>query len=117
MFDSTKMSKQGSIVLPLIHFRNCCFLADKTQPVAVPCRYRSNRLTAHLYHSNGKIQAVGLYQNELKEQLWKYYDNREKLIREENYRNGKLEGQTSLYYPDGNVLEKSIYVADKKEMM
>ena len=71
--------------------------------------------SARLYHANGKVQAVGLYQNELKEQLWKYYDKKEKLIREENYKIGKLEGQTTLYYPDGNVLEKSTYVADKKD--
>ena len=71
--------------------------------------------SARLYHSNRKVKAVGLYQNEQKEQLWKYYDFRENLIREENYKNGKLEGQTTLYYTDGNVLEKSNYVADKKE--
>ena len=35
--------------------------------------------SARLYHSNGKVQAVGLYQNELKEQLWKYYDIKENL--------------------------------------
>ena len=67
------------------------------------------------YFNYGKsASAVGLYQNELKEQLWKYYDDKEKLIREENYKNGKLEGQTTLYYTDGNVLEKINYVADKK---
>ena len=32
---------------------------------------------------------------------------KENLLREENYKNGKLEGQTTLYYADGNVLEKS----------
>ena len=40
-----KMSKYGSVIFLIIHFRNCCFQADKAQPVAVPCRYRSNRLT------------------------------------------------------------------------
>ena len=43
------MSKHGSVVFHLIHFRNCCFQADKAQPVAVPCRYRSNRLTISKY--------------------------------------------------------------------
>ena len=71
--------------------------------------------SAYLYYANGKVQAVGLYQNELKAQLWKYYDIKENLLREENYENGKLEGMTTLYYPDGNILEKSSYLADKKD--
>ena len=71
--------------------------------------------SARLYHTNGKVQAVGLYQNEFKAQLWKYYDVKENLLREENYENGKLEGLTTLYYPDGNILQKSSYLADKKD--
>ena len=71
--------------------------------------------SARLYHSNRKVKAVGLYISEQKEQLWKYYDFRENLIREENYKNGMLEGLTTLFYRDGSVLEKTTYVADKKE--
>ena len=71
--------------------------------------------SARLYHSNNKVKAVGLYIHEQKEQLWKYYDTRENLIREENYKNGQLEGETTLFYVDGNVLDKTTYSVGKKE--
>ena len=58
---------------------------------------------------------VNFFEGRLKK--WRGLSNAilRKIIREENYKNGKLEGQTTLYYPDGNVLEKSTYVADKKD--
>ena len=53
--------------------------------------------SARLYHANGKLQAVGLYKMSLKNNYGSTMITRENLKRE-NYNNGKLEGQTTLYY-------------------
>ncbi len=43
------------------------------------------------YHLNGQIETVGMYVNSLKDGNWKYFSEEGKSIKEELYKNGKLE--------------------------
>jgi antitoxin component YwqK of YwqJK toxin-antitoxin module len=52
-----------------------------------------------MYHeSSGYVMAKGKYSNEQKDSLWLYYDNQGHLKSQENYKNGKLNGQRVVYY-------------------
>ena len=52
-----------------------------------------------MYHeSSGYIMAKGKYVNQQKDSLWVYYDNKGQLKSQENYKNGKLDGQRVVYY-------------------
>lgn len=42
------------------------------------------------YHENGNLECSGYYRDEKKDRLWKYYNTKGELIREERYENGKL---------------------------
>ena len=70
---------------------------------------------ARLYHPNEKVSAVGVYENEEKVQLWKYYDQNGVLIRDEKFKAGKLHGEIKAYYLDGKLLESSNYTEGKQE--
>ena len=54
--------------------------------------------------------------NKLYEGQWKYYHKDSKLIMTtENYKNGKLEGLRTVYYPNGNVAEETYYKNNLKD--
>lgn len=42
------------------------------------------------YHENGNLQCSGAYKNEKKDSVWKYYDAKGNLLREERYADGVL---------------------------
>ncbi len=51
------------------------------------------------YHENGKKMAEGDFINQKKTGSWKYFsDVDEKLVSEENYKNGLLDGKSTTYY-------------------
>ena len=53
------------------------------------------------YHENGKKMAEGDFKNQKKIGNWKYFsDVDEKLVSEENYKNGLLNGKSITYYID-----------------
>ena len=53
------------------------------------------------YYENGKKMAEGDFVDQKKEGKWKYFSEEdEKLILEENYKNGKLNGEAVTYYHD-----------------
>lgn len=61
---------------------------------------------AHLFYPTGALQAEGKYIGEKKDSIWKFYDDLQRLIRKDQYKNGKQEGKSVVFYPDdGNVLE------------
>ena len=74
-----------------------------------------NSVAARLYHLNGKIQAIGLYSNEQKDSLWRYYNGKELLVSEDTYRSGKLHGLSRTFYNNGKVSERLIYVEGLKD--
>lgn len=70
---------------------------------------------AQTFHLNGKMMAEGKYLNQAKHGHWKYYsDIDEKLVAEENYSKGELNGECINYYPEtGNPLEVLFYTNGK----
>ena len=64
------------------------------------------------YHENGKKMAEGNFVNQKKMGVWKYFsDVDEKLVSEENYKNGLREGKSTTYYIDkGKPFEVTEYV-------
>jgi antitoxin component YwqK of YwqJK toxin-antitoxin module len=62
---------------------------------------------ARLYYGNGTLAGEGKYIGTLKDSIWKYYSfYGGHLSYMENYLNGKKEGISVKYYPDGSVGEK-----------
>ena len=54
--------------------------------------------------------------NKAFEGIWKYYHQASKsLMATENYRNGKLEGKRTVFYPDGKIAEEMNYKNNLKE--
>lgn len=54
--------------------------------------------------------------NKLFEGEWKYYHQTSKIVMTiENYKNGKLEGVRSVYYPNGKIAEETYYKNNVKE--
>ena len=52
-------------------------------------------------HENGKKMAEGNFVNQKKVGVWKYFsDVDEKLVSEEHYKDGLLDGESITYYPD-----------------
>jgi antitoxin component YwqK of YwqJK toxin-antitoxin module len=65
--------------------------------------------SAHLYRPNKKVLASGVYVNQKKDSLWRFYDTEGKLFLEEHYKNGIQHGPSKEYYPNGNVHFKRNY--------
>jgi len=59
-----------------------------------------------MYYSNGKVKATGKYLKNIKDGIWKYYNEDEILISEEMLKNGKKESVSQNYYVDGKISEK-----------
>ncbi len=58
------------------------------------------------FHFNGKLAAQGKYSNkETKDIVWTYYDEKGTLISRETYANGKKNGNSFIYIPDGTITE------------
>lgn len=69
--------------------------------------------TAHniSYHENGKKMAEGDFVSQKKVGVWKYFsDVDEKLVSEEHYKDGLLDGESITFYPDkGKPFENITY--------
>jgi antitoxin component YwqK of YwqJK toxin-antitoxin module len=62
------------------------------------------------YFKNGRKMAEGIYINEKKDSLWRFYSEYEDVvISEEFYKEGKKEGISKTYYPDGVIAERSTW--------
>jgi len=70
---------------------------------------------AHIYHTNGKMEATGLYYQQKKDSLWKFYDDEENLISEEFYTKGLKNGNWKHYYPSGKLLRTEYWKNDSKD--
>lgn len=68
---------------------------------------------AKLFHqTTGKRMGEGKYIQELKDSVWTYYDENGKLLSKDNYVNGKKNGMSYVYLPDGNLAEERNYKMD-----
>ncbi|PKB15610.1 toxin-antitoxin system YwqK family antitoxin [Flavobacterium sp. 5] len=68
------------------------------------------------YDQKKNIVSEGKEINKLREGPWKYYHKASKVIMTlENYKNGKLEGTRTVYYPSGKIVDETIYKKGLKE--
>jgi antitoxin component YwqK of YwqJK toxin-antitoxin module len=86
-------------------FKNYYDLGDSLQAVRVFTDDGETNYARLFYHS-GALKAEGKYINEMKDSIWKFYDTLQRMIRKDQFKNGKAEGKSVIFYPDdGNVLE------------
>ncbi|CAN1529154.1 MORN variant [Flavobacteriaceae bacterium] len=77
---------------------------------------KDNTCYTIFYDQNKNIVSEGKEINKLHEGLWKYYHKSSKTIMTlENYKNGKLEGIRTVYYPSGKIVDETIYKNGLKE--
>ncbi|MTH14246.1 hypothetical protein [Flavobacterium sp. LC2016-01] len=68
------------------------------------------------YDQNKNKVSEGKEVGKSREGEWKYYHKASKVIMTlENYKNGKLEGTRSVYYPDAKIAEEMIYKNGSRE--
>jgi antitoxin component YwqK of YwqJK toxin-antitoxin module len=81
--------------------------------------FKKNGKTAYakLFHPTGKRMGEGKYTYEAlnamnRDSIWLFYDDSGLLISKDKYINGKKEGVSYVYLPDGKVAEEKVYKAD-----
>lgn len=62
-----------------------------------------SRAAAYLYNITGKPLASGIYVNQQKDSLWKFFDKDGVLFSEEYFKNGLKYGFSKEFYPNGNI--------------
>ncbi|MBW6492161.1 MAG: toxin-antitoxin system YwqK family antitoxin [Lentimicrobium sp.] len=67
------------------------------------------------YNRLGKKSSEGIYLNEKREGIWKFYNEDDILVSEEYYENGVPVGTWKNYYQNGNLLEEIDYKYGLKE--
>lgn len=68
------------------------------------------------YHPNGQLEQTGSYNKEGKEEsAWMWYFATGNLLREETYRNGKIDGLSTEYDETGAVVAQGEYIEDFRE--
>jgi antitoxin component YwqK of YwqJK toxin-antitoxin module len=90
---------------------------DSTGKVKAISEFSENgtRAYATTFNRMGKKSSEGLYLNEKREGNWKFYNEEEILLSEENYENGIASGIWKNYYQNGNLLEEITYKNGKKD--
>jgi len=81
--------------------------------------YSPDGIVAHTktFHQNSQPMAIGKFIKQKKDSLWNYYSEVDgKLISDETYRKGVLNGLSRTYYPEtGNVAESIEFKNGKKQ--
>ena len=67
-----------------------------------------------MYHENGHKASEGAYIDQQKDGEWRYYSNRDTLIKVENYQVGNRHGIWQTYSTSGVLLEESNYLNNKR---
>lgn len=57
---------------------------------------------ANMYHETGYLMARGKYLNRKKDSTWVHYDDRGIISSQEDYKKGKLDGQSVVFYEPSN---------------
>ena len=77
---------------------------------------KDNSCYTVFYDQNKNIVSEGKEVNRLHEGQWKYYHKASKTIMTlENYKNGKLDGVRTVYYPSGKMVDETNYKNGLKE--
>lgn len=75
-------------------------------------KYENSRLEGecHRFFANGKYSEYGYYSEGLKIGNWKYWNEKGVLIKECNFEKGRLKGNYTEYYLDGNIQFSGEYI-------
>ncbi|HPM12726.1 MAG TPA: hypothetical protein PK734_04460, partial [Bacteroidales bacterium] len=68
----------------------------------------SNDVQVTMYDITGELSAKGFYYNKIKHGTWQYFGQQEKLLMEEHYTMGKLDGASTIFWQVGNNLPAEI---------
>lgn len=79
--------------------------------------FRSSTVTyVILYWENNKKQAEGIYINQQKDSIWRFYDGNAQLISEDQYKAGKRNGFSKVYYSGTKqIFEQRNYLNDLQD--
>jgi antitoxin component YwqK of YwqJK toxin-antitoxin module len=69
----------------------------------------------HMFYRTGALYSEGKYVNEKKDSIWKFYDEVQRMIRKDQFKNGKEEGKQVIFYTSGNTLQVKNYHNDTAE--
>ncbi len=71
------------------------------------------RADAKLFYEDGNLAAEGVYINEKKDSVWKYFSFYDQhLTSARTYSNGLKDGISTIYFPNGNIAETYTYRND-----
>ena len=85
-------------------------IVSSKHPVIIKTFFEnSDSLFVQFYSQKGKIETEGVLNGRERVGNWKYFYPNGEIMSEENYKNGKLEGEQLIYYPDGLVTEFAVY--------
>lgn len=84
----------------------------KEQPMAVQQFHpNGNTSTMQYFTIKGKLVSEGAMKGKEREGTWvSYHKNAKEVMMREEYKNGKLHGKKTTYYPDGKVTEEISYL-------
>jgi antitoxin component YwqK of YwqJK toxin-antitoxin module len=110
---SGKLKYQGSFVndTPIGEFKR--YDVDGKLISTLLYSNSGKRAAAYLYKPNGVKLASGVYTNQKRDSLWRFFDKTGGLFSERNYNNGILEGPSIEYYSDGKVHFERNYKNDQ----
>ncbi|MEI6436491.1 MAG: toxin-antitoxin system YwqK family antitoxin [Bacteroidota bacterium] len=101
---------EGNFVagIPTGEFRY--FYKDGSLKTSSVVSQKGKRAVTVSYFPNGKKLAAGNYLNEKKDSLWQFFsDITGSLVSEDFYKDGKIEGKSKVYYPEGGMSELKNY--------
>ncbi|MBN2730356.1 MAG: hypothetical protein JXR53_14115 [Bacteroidales bacterium] len=64
------------------------------------------KVYVEIYDDTGELGAKGFFYNKQRDSVWTFYGVNEKLIKEEHYVKGKLNGVSKIFYPSGQLMEE-----------
>ncbi len=89
---------------------------DTTGKVKAITEFSQNGSNAYTkMFDKGFKESEGLFVNEKKQGVWKYYNHDSIVIAEENYKNGVPDGVWKTFYANGQLLDEIPYVNGVKE--
>lgn len=76
---------------------------------------KNDSVKVNFFSDKGKLETSGFFINKIRVGKWEYYFTNGKLLSEEFYDKGKLNGFLINYYPNGKITEETYYKNNKKE--
>jgi antitoxin component YwqK of YwqJK toxin-antitoxin module len=87
-----------------------------TGSIKATADHRGNGVVySKLFHLNGKLKASGKFINEKKDSTWSFYDEEEKLISKEDFKDNVKNGISQSFHKNGKLSEECSYKHDLEE--